>query len=107
MTTRDYISRMISVGIREFKAKLSAYVRHARAGEVIVVTDRGRPVAELHGPESARGSASQARRHAEAVAAGWLRPPAMPADRTWLRGPSAGLPPGAAAALLDAERADH
>ena len=36
-----------SVGIRELKAQLSAYVERARAGETVVVTDRGRPVAQL------------------------------------------------------------
>ncbi len=37
----------MEVGIRELKAKLSAYVRRASAGERIVVTDRGKPVARL------------------------------------------------------------
>lgn len=35
------------VGIRELKARLSHYVRLARAGERIIVTDRGEEVAEL------------------------------------------------------------
>ncbi|GAB4273171.1 MAG: type II toxin-antitoxin system prevent-host-death family antitoxin [Deferrisomatales bacterium] len=38
---------MESVGIRELKARLSAYVKKAREGETIVITDRGAPVAEL------------------------------------------------------------
>lgn len=38
---------MPSVGIRELKARLSEYVDRAHAGEVVVVTDRGRPVARL------------------------------------------------------------
>lgn len=37
----------MEVGIREFKARLSHYVRVARAGERVVVTERGRPVAHL------------------------------------------------------------
>jgi len=36
---------MISVGIRQLKAQLSAYVNQVRHGEEIVVTDRGREVA--------------------------------------------------------------
>jgi prevent-host-death family protein len=36
---------MISVGIKELKAQLSAYVARARHGEEIVVTDRGKEVA--------------------------------------------------------------
>lgn len=37
----------MSVGVRELKAKLSEYLGRAAAGEAIVVTDRGRPVARL------------------------------------------------------------
>lgn len=43
------------VGIRELKTRLSEYVDRARAGETVVVTDRGRPVAELR-PISGRTS---------------------------------------------------
>ena len=35
------------VGIRELKSRLSEYVDRARAGETLVITDRGRPVAEI------------------------------------------------------------
>ena len=35
------------IGIRELKSKLSACVREVRAGETIVVTERGRAVARL------------------------------------------------------------
>ena len=35
------------VGIRELKAKLSEYLTRAQAGEEVVVTDRGRPVARI------------------------------------------------------------
>jgi prevent-host-death family protein len=38
---------MIKVGIKELKAKLSEYVARALGGEMVVVTDRGEPVAEL------------------------------------------------------------
>ncbi len=38
---------MISVGIRDLKNNLSRYLKKVQAGERIVVTDRGRPVAEL------------------------------------------------------------
>ena len=43
---------MEKVGIRELKDKLSRYVRMAEAGDVILVTDRGRIVAELVPPGS-------------------------------------------------------
>lgn len=38
------------VGIRELKNSLSRYVRQAEAGDVVLVTDRGRVVAELRPP---------------------------------------------------------
>ena len=41
---RDYMER---VGVRELKASLSRYLGRVRAGETIVVTDRGRPVARI------------------------------------------------------------
>jgi prevent-host-death family protein len=37
----------MDVGIRELRADLSRWVKRARAGEEIVVTDRGKPVARL------------------------------------------------------------
>lgn len=40
----------MDVGVRELKAKLSAYLQRAAAGEHITVTDRGRPVAVLGPP---------------------------------------------------------
>lgn len=41
---------MIAVGIREMKNRLSEYIRRVRDGEVILVTDRGRVVAQLTKP---------------------------------------------------------
>jgi prevent-host-death family protein len=38
---------MVQVGVAELKARLSEYLARARAGEEIVVADRGRPVARL------------------------------------------------------------
>lgn len=37
----------MEVAVRELKAKLSAYLQRAAAGEHITVTDRGKPVAVL------------------------------------------------------------
>lgn len=41
---------MKTVGLRELKNRLSRYVRRVRAGEAVVVTDRGQVVAELRPP---------------------------------------------------------
>jgi prevent-host-death family protein len=49
IVTTFYIvgGHMISVGIRELKAKLSGYVDKVRHGEEIVVTDRGKEIARV------------------------------------------------------------
>lgn len=36
-----------TVGVRELKAHLSSYVQAAKTGAVVVITERGRPVARL------------------------------------------------------------
>ncbi len=43
---------MRAVAIRELKNRLSAYLREVAAGEVVLVTDRGRVIAELRRPTS-------------------------------------------------------
>jgi len=42
------------VGIRELKNGLSGYIDRVRAGEEVIVTDRGRPVARLSPLDTAR-----------------------------------------------------
>ncbi|MCE7938718.1 hypothetical protein DCC79_13325 [bacterium] len=39
----------IVVGARELKNRLGSYLRAARGGTRVIITERGRPVAELHG----------------------------------------------------------
>lgn len=41
---------MKAVGVRELKAQLSRYLEEVRRGEVVLVTDRGRVVAEMRRP---------------------------------------------------------
>jgi antitoxin (DNA-binding transcriptional repressor) of toxin-antitoxin stability system len=41
---------MKTVGVRELKTRLSGYLAEVARGEVILVTDRGRVVAELREP---------------------------------------------------------
>ncbi len=50
-TTSDNVVMGERVGVRELKASLSAHLRRVSAGESIVVTDRGRPVARLLPPD--------------------------------------------------------
>ena len=64
---------MRAVGIRELKDHLSEYVRLANSGEVVLVTDRDRVVAELVRPGGRhdRGDALWA----SLVSEGLARPP--------------------------------
>jgi prevent-host-death family protein len=48
---------MKTVGLRELKNRLAAYVREVRSGEGVLVTDRGQVVAELVPPGQAASSA--------------------------------------------------
>jgi antitoxin (DNA-binding transcriptional repressor) of toxin-antitoxin stability system len=57
----------MDMGVRELKAKLSAALQRAAAGEIITVTDRGRPIAVLGPPLG--GVDLEA-----ATEAGWLTP---------------------------------
>ena len=43
---------MKAVAVRELKNRLSAYLRLVAAGETVLVTDRGRVVAELRRPSA-------------------------------------------------------
>ncbi|MGH6958852.1 MAG: type II toxin-antitoxin system Phd/YefM family antitoxin, partial [Dongiaceae bacterium] len=43
---------MQAVNIRELKARLSHYLREVRGGDVVLVTDRGKVVAELRPPSA-------------------------------------------------------
>jgi prevent-host-death family protein len=61
---------MEQIGARELRANLAAAVRQAGAGQRVVVTIDGRPVAQL-GPLEPAGAPSLA----ELAAAGLLEPP--------------------------------
>lgn len=60
----------MDVGIRELKANLSAYLERAARGEVIRVTERGRPKAIL-APLPGRVRIEQG------IAEGWIRAPKL------------------------------
>ncbi|MCA1681502.1 MAG: type II toxin-antitoxin system prevent-host-death family antitoxin [Actinobacteria bacterium] len=58
---------MADVGVRDLKQRLSEYLDRAERGELVRVTDRGRPKALL-GPLPGRA------RVEEGIAAGWITP---------------------------------
>ena len=64
---------MLRVGIRELRNDVAAVVRRAAAGERVVVTVDGKPVAQLGPLEPDRDLTVD-----DLVAAGLLRPPSRP-----------------------------
>ena len=83
----------MNVGIRELKAHLSEYVGKAAEGENIVVTDRGKPVAQLVG----LGGTSMLDR---GIAEGWITPP----SRTHLTSAVRYTAPRSTTEVLDEDR---
>ena len=69
---------MRSVGLKILKNRLSEYVRIAANGEVVLVTDRDRVVAELTPPGFARGHTAADALLADNVRKGWVTPSALP-----------------------------
>ena len=69
---------MRTVGIKLLKDKLSEYVRLAATGEVILITDRDRVVAELVAPDRTRADRLPDVLLANAVRRGLVTPAALP-----------------------------
>jgi len=69
---------MTDAGMRELKARLSEYVDRAARGEIIRVTERGRPKAIL-APLPGRV------RLEEGIANGWVRAPTTTERGPWRR----------------------
>lgn len=92
---------MASVGVRELRQQASAVLRRVAAGESVVVTDRGRPIARLSPINSSSGIA-------ELRAAGLVREPLrrMSDAPVAVKPPAKGITAAAAlAAMRDDERA--
>lgn len=97
---------MKAVGVRELKNRLSAYIRDVRAGESVLVTDRGEVVAEL-GPPGYGATTSNHPPGVQALARRSLATLGRPNDPGAYPRLSRVLKPGRAAALLAAERGDR
>lgn len=65
-TSSQYCGHM-EVGVREFKQRLSEILDRAAKGEVVTITDRGRPKAVLTGIR-------QEQTVARGISEGWLTP---------------------------------
>lgn len=97
---------MRAIGVRELKAHLSQVLRDVQAGEDVLVTDRGRVIAELRRPGAASESANPVDRAlARLSASGALRlgePQVDPYPRSPLKSPA-----GTALRLLNEVRGDR
>jgi antitoxin (DNA-binding transcriptional repressor) of toxin-antitoxin stability system len=95
-----------TVGIKDLKNNLSAYLREVRQGTRVFVSDRGEVVAELHEP----GAVYATEDESNPVLAAWVREgvvtlpkrPMTPVPKSPVR-----LPNGTAARLLDEDRRDR
>jgi prevent-host-death family protein len=93
--------KRISIGI--LKARLSEYLDAVRAGEEVIVTDRGKPVARL----LPVGGSDQAKsRMVELVRAGLARPPRERLGKDFWKLPRPKDPEGKVLAALLEERAE-
>jgi prevent-host-death family protein len=73
MSKTPHSAAPVTVGVRELRDHLSAYLDDVKAGGELVVTERGRPVARLIPAEG--GSALE-----RLVAAGIVTPPIRPRE---------------------------
>ena len=97
------MSSLKTVGVRELKNSLSAYLREVRRGVRILVSDRNAVVAELHEP----GAHYTVSASEDPIVAAWTEqgvviPPSHP--RTPVPPSPVRVPAGTAARLLDAGR---
>ncbi len=95
---------MKAVGVRELKAQLSRYLRDVGAGEILLITDRGRVVAELRAPGLSAQPETEDQRRLRALADRVPLTIGRTHDPSIYRASPVHAPPGTARAMLDAER---
>ena len=94
-----------TVGIKELKNNLSAYLREVRRGTRVLVSDRNRVVAELHEPRSGYAVDDPIDpKLAEWIDAGIVLPPTV--RKTKLPTSPVRLEEGTAERLLDEDRGE-
>jgi prevent-host-death family protein len=96
---------MQSVGIKALKDNLSAYIRAVEAGETVLVTDRGKVVAQLTPVPAYPEPTTDEERMAQLVREGHVRPAKYP-----MTGPPervGGVPFDQLMRELDADREDR
>lgn len=99
---------MKAVGIKQLKARLSEYVRLAKGGETILVTDRNELVAELRPARRRKVAAGDLEEVFQSLADSGVITRARFPKKGWVWKPrNLGLPPGTAQLILDEVRADR
>ncbi len=93
---------MQTVGVKVLKNKLSEYLRVAAMGETVLVTDRGRTVAEIIAPRVPADASTAEAKVGELVRQGLM----TPASRV-LRGPPPRMPLAPLDELLKELEADR
>ena len=94
-----------TVGVKELKNNLSAYLRDVRRGTRVLVSDRNRVVAELHEPRSGYAvDDTLDPQLAEWIDAGIVSPPTV--RKTKLPASPVRLEEGTAERLLDEDRGE-
>ena len=98
---------MKAVGVKQLKARLSEYLRLAKAGETILVTEREEVIAELRPARRQRREEDQLEEILDSLmdAGEITRASARKSDWTW-SAKGLGLPPGTALRLLDEVRGE-
>lgn len=91
---------MSTVGVRELKNRLTQYLRRAKHGDEVIVTERGKPIAVIQPIESVKGVASLEARLAKLAAQGLLTLPTR-RPRGRLRRAKVSGPPVSAMILED------
>jgi prevent-host-death family protein len=86
-----------TASIAELKARLSEYLAAVRAGEEVIVTDRGRPIARL---TALAGETARRSRLDELMRAGLARTASHTLDATFLDAPRPSDPEGRGVAVL-------
>lgn len=98
---------MKEVGIRELKNRLSEFIRLVRAGEVVVITDRGEIVAELRPPSVGGDLVEKYPILGDMARRGLIRLPLVAKRPGIYRRLPAVTPPGTAQRLLDEDRGER
>ena len=98
---------MRAVGIKVLKNKLSEYLRLVAGGEIVLVTDRDRIVAEIIPPREGRSPMLADELFADAIRKGLITPPRMPGTGPLPIPPLPGMPLSEVLRDLEKHREDR